>query len=210
MKIFATHAVVAPVHRHRNARGSDVMRRWEAVDWWIAVFGPLAFVVLTIPLLAALNAVTAPREAAPVAAPAWRDARARADQALATRDMGEAVRAWHAAHAAALAARDWVAMLEVGDLARRIGEASDIRVPATARARESYLIALFRARRDGALDGVLRSAEAFAALGDAEIVDQALRVAERLVAHGPPDARETYRQAEERLRARPVTATDAR
>jgi hypothetical protein len=40
--------------------------------------------------------------------------------------------------------------------------------------------ALCRARRDGSFDGVLRVAEAFAALGDHEVVDQCLRIAERL------------------------------
>ncbi|MBI1736248.1 MAG: hypothetical protein HYR51_13830 [Candidatus Rokubacteria bacterium] len=186
------------------------MRRWEAVDWWILVFGPLAFVLLTIPLLAALDVVTRPRPEPAAAAPAWIDTRARVDQALAGRNTGEAIRAWHDAHAAALATQQWDAMLGAGDLALRIGEANSMRGPATARARESYLIALFRARRDGSLEGVLRAAEAFESLGDADIVDQALRVAERLVAHGSTDARERYRQAAERLRARAVTATDAR
>jgi hypothetical protein len=101
-------------------------------------------------------------------------------------------------------------MLDAGDFAVRIGDTGGLRGPAAARARGSYLTALFRARRDGSIDGVLRAAEAFAAVGDTDIADQALRVAERLIANGDAAARERYRQTAERLRARETTAGGTR
>src|SRR5207247_10126536 len=43
-------------------------------------------------------------------------------------------------------------------------------------------LALFRARQQGSLNGVLDTAEAFGALGDTAMVEQCLRVAEGLTA----------------------------
>ena len=54
------------------------------------------------------------------------------------------------------------------------------RKAAESRARESYWTALFRARRQGSLTGVLAAAEAFGALGDRVMVEQCIRIAERL------------------------------
>ncbi len=78
------------------------------------------------------------------------------DQALTERNATTAVRAWRNAYAAALAT--------------------------PARARETYWLALFRARQQGSLNGVLDAAEAFGALGDGAMVEQCLRVAEGLAA----------------------------
>lgn len=106
----------------------------------------------------------------------------RVDDALAKGDLTAAERAWQDAYTAALGSRRWEGMLEAGDAARRIGEASGSGKAADARARQAYLTALWRARRAGSLDGVLRAAEAFSALGDREVVAQCLRIAERLAA----------------------------
>jgi hypothetical protein len=208
MKTFAINTgAVTPGEMPRDVRGRVVMKRWEAVERWILVLGPLAVLLLTVPLVIALELITRPQPVGVATAAGWSEARERVERALAARDAGGAVRAWHGAHAAALASRHWSAMLDVGDLALRIGETTRLRGPAAARARESYLIALFRARRDGAIGGVLRAAEAFAALGEPELAEQALRVAERLVARGEPGARESYRLTAERLRARAVSST---
>src|SRR5438445_11856052 len=72
---------------------------------------------------------------------------------------------WPDAYRAALGSRRWDAMVEVGDAALRIGEATGDREVAAARARRCYLEALFRARDQRSVDGVPRVAEAFAALG---------------------------------------------
>ncbi len=104
------------------------------------------------------------------------------DDALAKRDLSAAERAWHDAYAAALGSRRWEGMVEVGDAVRRIGAMGGSRTAADARARRIYLTALFRARQEGSLDGVLRAAEAFSALGDPQVVVQCIRIAERLAA----------------------------
>jgi len=49
----------------------------------------------------------------------------------------------------------------------------------------AFLAALFRARQQSALDGVLRAAEAFVTLGDIEVVTQCVRIAKLLAAQDP-------------------------
>lgn len=66
-------------------------------------------------------------------------------------------------------AASWQPLLRTGDLARAHGDA-----PA---ARRAYLAGLFRARGERSVEGVLRVAEGFAALGDQDVVDHALRMA---------------------------------
>jgi hypothetical protein len=147
----------------------------------------LTFAVLVLLLggLGALAAVTADRSVAvlaggaPAAADAWRPRLQAMDAALARRDAGAAARAWHDAYAAALASRRWEAMLEVGDAAPRAG-ATGGGEEARARARQAYLLAFTRARQEGAVDGVLRAAQAFADLGDRDAATQCLRVAEQM------------------------------
>ncbi len=102
----------------------------------------------------------------------------RVETALASQNVSAAEEAWHEAHRAALGSRHhWDGLIEVGEASLRIGEVANRRQAAQATARRLYLAALFRARQQGALDGVLRTAEAFAALGDREAVTQCLHVA---------------------------------
>lgn len=122
------------------------------------------------------------------------------EEALAKRDLGGAERHWHDAYAGALGSRRWEGMIEVGDTARRIGEVAGNRATADARARWTYLAALFRARQEKSLDGVLRAAEAFSSLGDRQVVAQCLRIAERLAAQSrDPQARERVSALSARL-----------
>jgi hypothetical protein len=114
---------------------------------------------------------------------------------LEQRDVSGAVRAWHDAHAAALESRSWQAMLEVGDAALEIGRLSGSGAASHATATDAYLVALIRARRDGALDGAFRVAEAFDALSNRTAVNQSLRVADRLAAErGDAGGRERARR----------------
>jgi len=106
------------------------------------------------------------------------------DEALARKDVSTAVRASHDAYGVALGSRRWEGLIEVGDAELRVGEIARSRKASEARARELYLAALFRARHQGSLDGVLRAGEAFAALGDREVAEQCFRIAEGLVTHG--------------------------
>lgn len=180
-------------------------RRSETIDWWVAVVSPIACLLIAVPLFVALSHVSARVQPGAASPTAWLDAQQQADQAIALGRFGDAVRAWHEAYAEALVSRQWVAMAEVGDLSVRIGAATGSRTAAEARARECYFSALLRARRDGALDGVLRIAEAFARLGDRDVAEQALDVGAALAERRSPDARARYQHTAERLRMPALT-----
>jgi len=102
------------------------------------------------------------------------------DSALSRGDVSRAVVAWHSAYVAALSSRRWDRLIEVGDAWLRIERASDAPASGAAKARELYLSALVRARQQGSVEGVLRAAAAFDALGDREIAANAKRMAAAL------------------------------
>jgi hypothetical protein len=102
------------------------------------------------------------------------------DAAIAGNNASAAVLSWRHAYAAALDQPGWLGLVEVAGAALRIGTIPGFRKAAESRARESYWTALFRARRQGSLNGVLDTAEAFGALGDRVMVEQCIRIAERL------------------------------
>jgi hypothetical protein len=74
----------------------------------------------------------------------------------------------------------------VGDAALRLGNTGPGQETAPARARQNYLAALFVAKAESSVEGALRVAEAFAALGDEEPALQSLRVSDAL--GSPADA----------------------
>lgn len=130
----------------------------------------------------------------------WKAHLRTVDRALERNDISSAVRAWHDAYVSALGTRRWEGMVEVGDAYLRIGEVAKGRKAAEAKARQAYLTALFRARNEGSLDGVLRSLQAFAALGDREVLERGLYIAERLAAATPDlEARARVRAVREQL-----------
>lgn len=106
------------------------------------------------------------------------------DRAIETRNTTEAVRAWRAAYAAALEHPGWGGLVQVASASLRIGRIAGFAKASEARARETYWTALFRARRQGSLAGVLQTAEAFGVLGDHAMVEQCIRVAQGLAALG--------------------------
>ena len=114
-----------------------------------------------------------------------------------------AVRAWHDAYGAALESRRWEGMIAVGDAFMRIGHAAGTPGGARMNARDAYVTALIRARRNRSVDGALRSAEAFRGLGDRAIVEQCLHIAAQLAA-GDDHAQQKVREARERWAA-PLT-----
>lgn len=147
-------------------------------DWWRPLIAVLGATILVALLIAEVLASGAHAEhAAP-----WAAQLQRLDDALTRHDPSAALIAWHEAYTLALGTRKWEGLVEVGDAYLRIGDALRTRKPYLPRARECYLAALFRARQQGSLDGVLRAAEAFAALGDQLVVEQCIRIAERLAA----------------------------
>lgn len=143
----------------------------------------LALAVLALPAMAR-------REPPAAASVDWRRHIQRVDDALAVQNVKAAVEAWREAYGAALQSLRWEGMVEVGDTYLQIGDWLDFRRAFVGDSRASYLVALFRARQERSLDGILRSAEAFAALGDRDIAERCLQLAEHLVAQGPdPEAR---------------------
>ena len=102
------------------------------------------------------------------------------DAAIAAHNASAALLAWRNAYSSALDQPGWQGLVEVAGAALRIGAIPGFRKAAESRARESYWTALFRARRHGSLNGVLDAAEAFGALGDRMMVEQCIRIAERL------------------------------
>jgi hypothetical protein len=84
--------------------------------------------------------------------------------------------------------------VEVARAALRISAIDGFKKAAESRAREAYWTALFRARRQGSLNGVLDAAEAFGTLGDRVMVEQCIRIAERLaLLTGDADAADRVR-----------------
>jgi hypothetical protein len=143
------------------------------------------------------------------ALPPWTAPLQRVEQALTGRNISAAEVAWHEAYGAALRSRHrWDGLIEVGEAYLRIGEVANGRQAARATARRLYLSALVRARQQGSLDGILRTAAAFSALGDREGVTQCLHVADQVVverarnpkAHARVEAFRA-RQGEESIRA---------
>lgn len=134
----------------------------------------------------------------------------RSDEALRLQDTKTAQQHWHEAYWMARGRLSWEGMLDVGDTYLRIGEVAKDRELAKAKARSLYMQALFRARSQRSLDGVLRAGEAFAALGDHEVASQAIRIAEALAAEGhDPYAPARVRSVSERLTTRFVAEKTA-
>jgi hypothetical protein len=149
--------------------------------------------VLGVAVAAALMAAspTYAENRSGTAMPPWTAFLQRVDHALAVRNVSAAEEAWHDAYGAALGSRHrWDGLIEVGEAYLRIGEVANGRQAARATARQLYLSAFLRARQQGSLDGVLRTAAAFAALGDREAVTQCLQVADQIAGRVPnPQAR---------------------
>jgi hypothetical protein len=133
-------------------------------------------------LLALVAGLTAAAPAAPAGRTPWSDALEAFDAAAARGNVAAAERALQSAFGAALGSRTWEGMVDVGDAYRRLAEMPSARLRADTRARDAYLSALFRARQQSSLDGVFRTAEGFAALGDREPVNMCIQVAKGLAA----------------------------
>ena len=130
----------------------------------------------------------------------WRAYLDLVEKELALGHVDVAVRVWHDAYGAALASGSWESMIAVGDAFVKIGRASGTPRGARMNAREAYLTALIRARRDRSVDGVLRSAEAFRLLDDRAVGEQCLHIAAQLAA-GNEQAQQRVNEARQRWAA---------
>ena len=146
----------------------------------------------------AVTMVTAPRTSPMVVAPpavakvveadtrpAWQMALDTMDRALAAGDISAAEMAWHNAYGLAIRSRQWQALLAAGDGSLRIADHVLVKQPDRARAGAAWRSALFLARTQHAVDGVLGVAERFARLGDEVALIQALHIADGLAAADP-------------------------
>jgi hypothetical protein len=111
------------------------------------------------------------------------------DDALARGDENAAEMARQAAYLAALGSLRWEAMADVGDAFVRFTQSTGVEPALRPEARQAYLVALYRARRQGVLEGVLRVSETLAALGDREDARVGLSMAASMaeVGHGNDD-----------------------
>jgi hypothetical protein len=162
-----------------------VMREWWSTRWYtpILALGALLLVLL-VAGLSVMERLAADTPNA-VASNAWTRPLEQADAALERGDIAAATAAWREAYAAAIRSAGWEGMLAVGDAARRQSLSASTRGDSLARARQSYLTALFRARHERSLDGVLQAAIAFGELGDRDVLAQALRIAEQQAGRDP-------------------------
>ncbi len=121
-------------------------------------------------------------------------------------DLAAARAAWHDAYRSLRRTRDWQGMAALGDTALGIAGASGARQPWEADARQAYLGALFRARAEASLDGVLRATEAFATLGDRDVAEEGLRIAESVALRtGTAEARDRVLAHRARFEGRDAT-----
>ena len=72
----------------------------------------------------------------------------------------------------------WDDLIAIGDARLRVGSAVGARPSGELAARRVYFAALYRACRAESLEGILRAAEAFADLGDGDVVEECLGLAE--------------------------------
>jgi hypothetical protein len=162
------------------------------------------YVVLGAATLLAALEVTAARggASAPKADTQWADTPWMSplrdmDDAIARGDLTAAETARHQAYRAAIASRRWEGFLAAGDAILRLGEAAQSRGTAEPEARRLYLSALFRAPGQQSLDGVLLATEAFARLGDRDVVEKGLHLA-RDLAGSDPEAQARVRMVADR------------
>ena len=150
------------------------------MDWRFGMWAGLTLAVVTGTALGSLAGARA-RVTSPEGPRLTRDAHEASlsrlllsvDAALARKDLSRAIYEWRNAYGQALRTHGWEAMAAVGDTAVRIDALAAL--PGAhptgfrAEARQAYLLALFRARAASLPEGIERVAQAFTALGDAEM-----------------------------------------
>lgn len=169
------------------------------------------YMVLTAATLLAALEVTAARggASAPKADIQWTSPLSDMDEATGRGDVAAAVTARNEAYRAAIASRKWEAFLAAGDAILRLGDLTQSRSTAEPEARRLYLSALFRARGQQSLDGVLLATEAFARLGDRDVVEKGLSMA-RDLAGSDPEAQARVRLVEYRSSRSAAAGADGR
>jgi hypothetical protein len=99
------------------------------------------------------------------------------DESLTRGDVTAAAMARQEAYLAALGSRRWDRMAAVGDATVRFMDLPGVGPSMRPEVRRIYRSALFRARHQGSVEGVLRGSEAFADLGDRDVAREGLSMA---------------------------------
>jgi hypothetical protein len=107
------------------------------------------------------------------------------EEGIARGDVMAAAKAREETYRAAVTSRTWEDYLAAGDAVLHLGDLTQSRGAAEPDARRLYLAALFRARSQYSLEGVLQATEAFARLGDRSVVAQGLSIARYLAGSDP-------------------------
>jgi hypothetical protein len=171
--------------------------------------GAFISVVLAAATLLAVLEVTAEREADPSLSSnaSWASSLREMEEAMARGDIMAAAAARRGTYRAAITSRTWEGFIAAGDAVLRLGDLTQSRAAAEPDARRLYLAALFRARSQYSLDGVLQATEAFARLGDREVVARGLSIAHDL-AGSDPAAQARVRMTADRFTREPVTVSE--
>lgn len=158
----------------------EVMSRVWSSRWSFQFIVAVAAMIALMLLVVIVSEVIAGHAVAAESQIAWKAHLDKVEEAVSRNDLTLAVMLWREAYAAALRSRHWEGMVAVADAYWRLGELAGFGRASEAKARQIYLAALFRARQEGSLDGVLRAAQAFADLGDREVVDRCIAIARTL------------------------------
>jgi len=180
------------------------LNSYARVGIWFGLIVAMGTALTMVTALRTSRMLVAPHAAAEAVGaetrPAWQMALDTMDRALAAGDISGAEMAWRNAYGLAIRSRQWQALLATGDGSLRIADHILVKQPERARAAEAFRSALFLARTQHSVDGVLRVAEGFARLGDEVGLIQALRIAEGLVAADQSgEARRRVLEAKQRL-----------
>lgn len=171
--------------------------------------GSFIAVALAAATLLAVLEVTAERGADPSlrSDSSWASSLREMEEATARGDIRVAVRLRDETYRAAVTGRTWEGFLAAGDAVLRLGDLTQNRGAAEPDARRLYLAALFRARSQYSLEGVLQATDAFARLGDRDVVAQGLAIA-RDLAGSDPAAQARVRMAADGSTREAVTVSE--
>src|SRR5215510_6837357 len=117
--------------------------------------------LIALSALGAGTAIVSAQEGGPSSATLLVEAIRAMDEALAKGDLRTALRAREDARLAALGSPGWEGLVLLGDATLRLGLNSGLRSAMEPAARRAYLFALYRARRQESIEGVVRVTEAF-------------------------------------------------
>lgn len=165
------------------------LKAYARVAMWFGLIVAMGTALAMVAARRTSPMLVAPRAAAEAVGaetrPAWQMALDTMDRALAAGSISGAEMAWRNAYGFAIRSRQWQALVAAGDGSLRIGERLPVKRPYRARAAEAWRAALFLARAQHSVDGVLSVAEGFGRLGDGEGLTQVLRIADGLAAADP-------------------------